>query len=308
MIECFKRLKSFLFIIFGWLYLISLPASAHEKTIIAVVNGKALYMEDLEVEIGFLDPMFRKGGIKNNALKKKALDRLIEMEILSQEAPFLVDTEGIEKEVLREMNKLKKGLERYDHALRERIKKGLLIKRYVDEIVMKSIKVDEEEVKKFYEKNKDNGSFNIEESVRVSHILISAGNGISREEARKKAEDIRETLLRGGDFGDIARRYSDCKSAASGGDLGYIKKGFMPKGFEEVAFSIEPGKISHIVETLFGFHIIRVIERIPAGIAPLESVRELIEGYLKKGLIKDQFAKHIADLKGKANIEILLKD
>jgi len=100
-------------------------------------------------------------------------------------------------------------------------------------------------------------------SIRASHILISysgadrAASTRSKEEARQLADDVLKKVRAGEDFGELAKAYSDCTTASSGGDLGFFKKGRMVKPFEDASFALKPGQVSDVVETGFGFHIIK---------------------------------------------------
>jgi len=100
-------------------------------------------------------------------------------------------------------------------------------------------------------------------NIRASHILISYKGASrstatrSKEEARKLAEQILERIRAGESFEKLARTYSDCPSAEKGGDLGFFKRGRMVKAFEDAAFALKPGELSGIVETQFGYHIIK---------------------------------------------------
>jgi peptidyl-prolyl cis-trans isomerase C len=100
-------------------------------------------------------------------------------------------------------------------------------------------------------------------TVRASHILISyAGTSVetatrTKEEAHKLAEDLLARLNKGESFEELAATYSDCPSAEAGGDLGFFGKGRMVKPFEDAAFGLKPGQVSGIVETQFGYHIIK---------------------------------------------------
>ena len=101
------------------------------------------------------------------------------------------------------------------------------------------------------------------DQINASHILLMyAGSERSRatrskEEAQTQIADIAEQLQGGGDFAALARQHSDCGSAQAGGDLGSFGRGQMVKGFEEAAFALNVGDTSDVVETPFGFHIIR---------------------------------------------------
>ncbi|MCJ7600059.1 MAG: peptidylprolyl isomerase [Desulfobulbaceae bacterium] len=92
-----------------------------------------------------------------------------------------------------------------------------------------------------------------------------------------------------------------------GGDLGYIQKGYMPTEFNEVAFSMEPGKLSTVIRTEFCCHVLKVIDRKPEGITPYAEVRGVIEKFLQKRLGRENLASHIQNLREKATIEIFLQ-
>lgn len=100
-------------------------------------------------------------------------------------------------------------------------------------------------------------------SIRASHILISyegaerAASTRSKEEALQLAQDIQKRAGAGEDFEELARAYSDCPTAEKGGDLGFFKKGRMVKPFEDASFALEPGKVSGVVETKYGYHVIK---------------------------------------------------
>lgn len=101
------------------------------------------------------------------------------------------------------------------------------------------------------------------DQISASHILLMyAGSERSRatrsrEEAQAQIADIAQQLESGGDFAAMAREHSDCGSAQAGGDLGAFGRGQMVKGFEDAAFALSVGDTSNVVETPFGFHIIR---------------------------------------------------
>lgn len=100
-------------------------------------------------------------------------------------------------------------------------------------------------------------------SIRASHILI-AYKGAARSTATRSKEEARQLIdsllarVRGGEsFEEIAKAYSDCPTSERGGDLGFFKRGKMVKPFEDAAFSLKVGEVSDVVETQFGFHIIK---------------------------------------------------
>jgi len=113
--------------------------------------------------------------------------------------------------------------------------------------------------------------FMAKEQVRVSHILVA---GITPE-SRAQAEKLLEDLTAGADFAQLAQSNSaDKASAARGGDLGFFESGRMVPAFEQAAFALEkPGQLSSVVETQFGYHVLKLVERKPAGVRPFDEVR-----------------------------------
>ena len=191
------------------------------------------------------------------------------------------------------------------------LKKSLKDKVYLDEYLeLKKIsdpEVPEEEIRKFYDK--DPGAFRRKAAIKVSHILIKAGEDVGVEEkkkARERADQVRQKIMAGKDFAEMAQEYSEDGKAPVGGDLGYIRKGYMPSEFDAVAFALEKGKVSDLVETKHGYHIIKVYDKIDEGITPYEEIRDFIGKYLQERVSKQKLASHIEGLREKASIEILL--
>lgn len=159
--------------------------------------------------------------------------------------------------------------------------------------VAAQIAAPEAELKAYYEQNKS--AYGQPEERRASHILLTAGEGGTAPDkagARKKAEELLAQLRRNpNDFAKLAREFSkDPGSAAKGGDLGFFGRNMMVKAFEDAAFKLKPGEISDIVETDFGFHIIRVDEIKPATYRPFEAVRADIEREYRRQQAQKKFA------------------
>jgi len=155
------------------------------------------------------------------------------------------------------------------------------------------IAVPEAELRGYYEQNL--ARYGEPEQRRASHILLTAGDGGSAKDkdgARKKAEELLAQLRKSpGDFDKLAREYSkDPGSAAKGGDLGFFRRGMMVKPFEDAAFAQKPGEIGDVVESDFGFHIIRVTEVKPAQAQPFEQVRGAIETEYRRAQAQKKFA------------------
>jgi peptidyl-prolyl cis-trans isomerase D len=135
------------------------------------------------------------------------------------------------------------------------------------------------EVAEYYELRKEE-RFTDPEQVRARHILVKVAadaDAKTKAAGRKKAEGLLAKARAGGDFAALAKKSSDdAASAKSGGDLGLFPRGRMAPAFESAAFALEPGQLSEVVETPFGFHVIKVEEHRPAGVAPLDTVRDKV--------------------------------
>ena len=119
-------------------------------------------------------------------------------------------------------------------------------------------KPTDEEIKAYYEDNKD--SFSQGESVTAAHILIKvdpSDSDADKEAKLQKIKDLRQQLLDGADFAELAKANSDCPSGSQGGDLGTFGRGQMVPEFEEAAFAQAVGSVSDVVETQFGYHLIK---------------------------------------------------
>jgi peptidyl-prolyl cis-trans isomerase D len=135
------------------------------------------------------------------------------------------------------------------------------------------------ELERFYNANTE--QFSNPEQVHASHILLKTA-GKDEAAVRKQAESVLAQVKAGGDFAALATKYSeDDVSKARGGDLDFFGRGSMVKPFEDAAFALEPGQISDLVKTNYGFHIIKAVEKRPAGQRPFADVRDQIAEQLK---------------------------
>ncbi|HEY0878905.1 MAG TPA: SurA N-terminal domain-containing protein [Zeimonas sp.] len=161
-----------------------------------------------------------------------------------------------------------------------------------EEAVSRGIEVSTEDARGYYEQNK--ARFTTAEQRRASHILVRVDAGASAEQrtaAREKAEAIERQLKEGADFAALARTESqDPGSADAGGDLGFFTRDMMVQPFADAAFSLSEGQTSGIVETEFGFHIIRVTDIRPSTQKSFESVRPEIESEIRAQLAGTRYA------------------
>lgn len=157
----------------------------------------------------------------------------------------------------------------------------------------RSLTVGEKELRDYYEQNASR--FTVAEERRASHILITAdasAPAAERAKARERAEALLAEVRRNpGSFADVARRNSqDPGSAARGGDLDFNGRGLMVKPFDDAMFAMKEGEISNLVETEYGFHIIRLTGVRGGQRQPFEAVRGQLEGEVRRALAQRQYA------------------
>ena len=178
------------------------------------------------------------------------------------------------------------------------IKKDLMIENYLNDYFASKIQVSEEEVQKVYMEDK---------TASVRHILLSTQNmaDAEKQEIRKKMEGILSRAKGGEDFAELAKTHSeDPGSKENGGLYENFGRGQMVPPFEDAAFSVPIGEISDIVETSFGYHIIKVIER-NKETRPLDEVRAEIEAQIRQIQQNDVYQEFLGQLKEKASFQII---
>jgi peptidyl-prolyl cis-trans isomerase C len=249
---------------------------------LAEVNGNIITTDDFKQEAERLPP-YLKPMVQSAEGKKELLDSMIVREIILEQAK----KDGVDKS--------KEVADRL-----EDLRKRLIVETYLKKKVEQEAKVSDEDIKKFYDENKE--KFKGGEQVRASHILVKT---------EQEAQDVLAQLKKGASFEEMAKKYSKDSTAAKGGDLGWFPKGAMVPEFDKVAFSLKDGEMSGIVKTNFGFHIIKVTGKRPAGIRSLDEVKEQIKATLLPTKQQEIFQKMKEDLKKSSKVSIkedVLKD
>jgi peptidyl-prolyl cis-trans isomerase C len=254
------------------------------------------------------------------AVDKTAVEQLISAELLYQAAAKQEITDldkQIEAKVIQgkarfkdeqEFTKAIKELEMDEKDFRDYTRRDLMISRFVEVTITPKAVVTEVEAREFYDKNID--KFKRAETIKASHILIGVDPKATAEDKKKaqeKAEKLRKELAGGADFATLAKGNSTCPSSQQGGDLGFFGKGQMVPSFESAAFALKPGDISDVVETQFGYHIIKLVEKKPAETTDFKDVKVKIEEYLKGVKVGELIQKYIEETKKTAKVERLLK-
>lgn len=161
------------------------------------------------------------------------------------------------------------------------------------EALQAQIAVDDAEISKYYEEHQS--EFGEQEQRQAAHILIAVdakASDAEKQAAKANAEQILQQVRQApGKFAELAKQHSqDTGSAVNGGDLGLFSRGMMVKPFEDAAFQLKPGEISDVVQSDFGFHIIKLLAVKPAKVLGLNDAKNTIAQKLKLQKASDKFA------------------
>ena len=242
---------------------------------LADVNGTVVTTEDFKREVENLPP-YLKPMADTAEGKKEMLDTMVIRELILQQAR----KDGIDKspEVAAKLDDLKKRV---------------VVEAFLKKKVEEQAGLADADLQKFYDANKD--KFKTGEQVRASHILVKS---------EQEAQDILGQLKKGGNFEELAKKHSTDSVGAKGGDLGWFGKGSMIPAFEKVAFGLKEGELSGIVTTQFGYHIIKLTGKRPAGVRPFAEVKDQIKAGLLPDKQQEVFKKLKDDLKKSAKISV----
>ncbi len=250
--------------------------------IVAIIDDNIILQSELDqFAIQFalqngLDP--RKDPERFKELREKVLEQLVVQKVLlvkAKEDSVEIDQTRVDKMLEQQINtmidrlgspdKLEEyfgtSLRRIRRNLRKEIEERALVET-LQNLKFAQIPISRREVIEFYNTMKDSLP-ELPARVHISHILMSVEpSPEAKAQALKKIKEAQKKLQEGMDFDEVARLYSDDPGSASrGGDLGFTQRGEFVRPFEEVAFNLEPGEISDIVETQFGYHIIQLLDR-----------------------------------------------
>ncbi len=284
-----------------------------QKDVAAKVNGETIPIEELNKQVDQLKkqyPQMFEGADGEGRLidfKQRLLDNLINQKLIQQAAK----DKGIEvtdAEVKKQIDQLKAGFKdqaQFDAALKsagmtletltQQIREQLLTQRLIESLASDT-KISEKDIKAYYEKNKT--QFYQKDAKRASHILF-------KPEDKKTAEKVLAEVKAGGDFASLAKKYSvDTATASKGGDLGWPNTPFVAE-FEAALAKLDKGETSGLVQTPYGWHIIRVTDERKGSQQSLKKATPQIEQILIQQRKADAYQKFLDGLRKKAKIEIL---
>jgi len=292
----------------------------------ADVNGTAITVADFERQLAMFQKQVMQGqaGQLPEALRQRLKDQVIQKmvgdELLYQEAVkkgHSIDNKSVDNEMVRIKGQFKddkqyqaqlKASGHTEENLRNQIHRQASISQLIKKEIVPKIDIKPEEIKQYYDNNMD--KFRRPERVRAQHILMKTEQGDSEEkkaEARKKLEALHKRILAGEDFSALAKEHSQGPSNVRGGDLGFFTRGRMVKSFEDVAFKLAPNEVSDIVETQFGYHLIKVLEHQAENNPPYDEVQPKIKSLLFNQHIQKQLEPFVKSIREKSKVEIYIK-
>ena len=235
---------------------------------------------------------------ESQARGMKVSDRAVEEEIARSRARF-PDPNAFQEALAA------KGMD--EATLRQDTRQTLAVNQLLEQVVWKDVRIDTAQIQRYYETHRR--EFTHPAQVRVSRILVRVpahATTAERDAARQQANALLTRLHAGADFTQLARESSqDVASAANGGDIGYFSRGEMDPAFEQHVTTLPPGSVSGVVQTPYGFEIIKVTGRRGGGELPLAQVQERIRGVLTAARKQEREAAFVAQLRQKSKVELL---
>ncbi len=290
----------------------------HESAMPLVINGERIPDEEIAREAQSLQQTFAQ--MPPEVREARGLDaaqfesnlwgwskeNVIERVLLRQEAAK--DTAPVpDEEIDAALEQIKKrhggseqfSLSRDESEIRGDVETRVRLDRLIGSVTSKVKPPKNKDVADFYRKHKSD--FALPEQVRAAHIVKNVDDKTDEATAREEMRKVEEEIERGDLFEEVADRHSDCPG--NGGDLGYFARGQMVDEFDEVVFNMEPGSVSEVFRTSFGFHIAKLHEKTPAHVRNLQEAGDEI----KEELLRRKSTKAIEDfvdrLKTEAEIE-----
>ncbi|OUM96372.1 MAG: hypothetical protein BAA04_13655 [Firmicutes bacterium ZCTH02-B6] len=263
-----------------------------QNDVVALVNGEPITRDELYQEmVRYVGAQVLDELILVKLVRQAAAERGVEVgedEIAAELATVEADVGGPEQ--------LAFVLQMYNMTL-EDLKQQISLNLLLRALVGPEVEVAEDEIRSYFDENRER--LGQPEQVRARHILV---------ETEEQAQELKQRLAAGENFAALAQEHSiDRGSAARGGDLGWFGRGVMVAPFEEAAFSLQPGEISDVVKTNFGYHLILVEERQEAREAVLDDeTRTAIENRLREEKLSQRIPEWLNELRSTADVEILL--
>ena len=291
----------------------ALPAAKIVERIIARVNNEIVTQRMYEREQQKLRAQLTRdysGPELETQIReqsKNLLRDLIDQSLMVQKAKDL--DVNVETEVIKQLDDLRKrfNLATLDDFQREVEKQGLNWEDYKDQLrrqllmrevigreVGRTIIISREDARKYYESHKND--FKSPGGVRLAKILISTEKR-KPEEAEKRAKDALAELKAGARFAEVAKKYSDDPSSSEGGDVGFFEPGTLDSALAGAAEKLEVGDTSDLIQTKYGYTLIKVLEKLRPGVPAFEEVEQRVNDFLYNQKMQPGMRKYLVTLR-----------
>jgi peptidyl-prolyl cis-trans isomerase SurA len=322
-----KKLNKTKFVLFLLLPLVWSPVSGYAMVfdkVVAKVNSEIITLSSVEERAEVIMRKYSSASEppQKNALLEEALNMIVEEKLQIQAGKkigFIIDEDAVDAAVeeIKTKNEIPEGqleimLEREGRSLesyKNHIRDQIMVSKIARFEIGNRVKISDKAIIKYYKEHQKD--LWLDGKVRARHILFIAERGSSKKNRREKlqlAKIVLGELQEGKDFAELAMEHSEDVSASSGGDLGYVERGKMVPEFEEAAFSLKAGQVSGIVETEYGYHIIKAEEVLVGKTLNLKETKERIHQILSMQKQKDAYEEWMNELKESAFIELSLFD
>lgn len=317
-------------ILFVWgVMLLSMPVGAEVvDRIIAVVNNEIVtlsefnaafepYAKNIEENYKGKDKETVINQSKNMFLQRYIDNMLIEQEAKKAGGAIVVKDEEVMETIKMMLAKKNSSMDDFLKSIaregktlestKKEIKSQMMRMRLLRREVQSKIFVSEEEIGDYYNKNRQD--YEGEEAVRIKKILLALppkANKATRAKVKDEANKVYKRIVNGEPFDLVAAKYSQGPEASRGGDIGFIERGVIIPELESVAFSLPVGKVSEVIETDIGFHIIMVVDKRGAGLKPIDVVRHEIKAKIEDEKLEKKYDEWITSVRKKSHIEIKL--
>ena len=293
------------------------------ERIVAKVNGQIITKSQLDEEVqSALEqlgpaPSFEEEQRRLTEIRPQVLERLIDNLLILQ----MAEERGLqvppqyfyewkanvmkemkfasEEELVRQMELQGLTLEQF----KRKWEQGLLIQEVRRIEVDNKISVSEPEIEKYYQDHVT--EYTEPAKVRIREIVVRFGAD-DEAQAAERMDRLRQDIVQGADFAEVARQRSDSSSRDSGGDLGFFEEGELAGALNDAAFSLSPGEVSEVLRLGAAFYLIKVEEKTEQRILPLDDVRKTIADAIFERKMREQSERYIAQLRDHAIIEIQL--
>jgi len=298
------------------------PVPAQLPEVVAKVNGDTITKADFEKALHSAEQRVGQPvpADQRDQVYRRLLDQLVGYRLLVQETKtrnvVVPDAEidariGQIRQQFPNEEAFTKALAQQNlsvEKLKADARTDMAVAKMISDEVASKVVVKPTDIDAFYKANQQR--FQQPERVHASHILVSVpkdADAAARAKAKAKADDLLKQAREGKDFAELAKANSDDPgSAQNGGDLGFFQAGQMVGPFNDVAFAQKPGTISDVVETDFGYHIIKVIEKQPGGVVPFDEAKGQIQQFLEQQNRSQQAEAFVNALKTKSKVEIFI--